>query len=174
VNDVDVLVLHGSPGSGKSTLAAAVAELLREHGRPNAVIDLDDLAMVYPYPGRSFARDNLRAIWPNYAAVADLRLVIAGVIADEDELVQLRAAVPGSRLFVCELTAPEAVLKRRVTAREPNEFWRSRLRDFVDLYQRRDDLARIRDFQVPTHEGSVADAAREVIEKVGWGFGPKP
>lgn len=32
----------------------------------------------------------------------------------------LRAAVPGARFTVCELTAPAAVLKEQVTAREPN------------------------------------------------------
>jgi uridine kinase len=75
VNRVDVLVLHGSPGSGKTTQARAIAELLRESDMANAVIDLDDLNKVYPYPERSFARDNLKAIWPNYAAIPDLRLV---------------------------------------------------------------------------------------------------
>jgi hypothetical protein len=134
----------------------------------NAVIDLDDLNKVYPYPERSFARDNLKAIWPNYAAIPDLRLVIPGVIADEEELVQLRVAVPGSRFVVCELTAPEAVLKDRVSAREPNEYWQDRLRNFVDVYHQRSDLASIRDFQVSTHDRSVNEAAREVIEKAGW------
>lgn len=174
VNNVDVLVLHGSPGSGKSTLSGAIADLLRESGLANAVIDLDDLTMVYPHPERSFALNNLRAIWPNYATIAGLRLVIPSVIADEDERVQLRAAVPGSRFVVCELTAPETVLKERVAAREPNEYWRSRLRNFVDLYQQRSDLARIRDFQVSTHARSVAEAAaREVIEQVGWQLQPE-
>ncbi|WP_446215329.1 AAA family ATPase [Micromonospora sp. IBHARD004] len=173
VNNVDVLVLHGSPGSGKSTLSGAIADLLRESGLANAVIDLDDLTMVYPHPERSFALNNLRAIWPNYATIAGLRLVIPSVIADEDERVHLRAAVPGSRFVVCELTAPETVLKERVAAREPNEYWRSRLRNFVDLYQQRSDLARIRDFQVSTHARSVAEAAREVIEQVGWQLRPE-
>lgn len=61
VNNVDVLVLHGSPGSGKSTLSGAIADLLRESGLANAVIDLDDLTMVYLHPERSFALSNLRA-----------------------------------------------------------------------------------------------------------------
>jgi hypothetical protein len=134
----------------------------------HAVIDLDDLSMIHPHPRRSFARDNLRAIWPNYAAVPHLKAVIPAVIADAEELVQLRAAMPASRLVVCELTAPETVLRDRVTAREPNEYWRKRLRDFVDLYHRRTDLADIRDFQIATHGRSVDETAQEIIEKAGW------
>ena len=58
-------------------LSGAIADLLRESGLVNAVIDLDDLTMVCPHPERSFALNNLRAIWPNYATIAGSRLVIA-------------------------------------------------------------------------------------------------
>jgi predicted kinase len=130
----EVLVLHGSPGSGKTTLSMAVSEILRSDGVPHAVIDLDDISIIHPSPGRSFARDNLRAIWPNYAAVPGIKVIIPSVLADEQERELLLAAVPGARLTVCELTAPEPVLKERVTARERNEYWRETLRSFVDLY----------------------------------------
>jgi ABC-type proline/glycine betaine transport system ATPase subunit len=93
VNDIDVLVLHGSPGSGKSTVSRAIAELLRAADVPNAVIDLDDLSLVYPHPGRSFAHDNLRAAWPHFAAIPHLKVVLPTVVG------QLRAAVPGSALW---------------------------------------------------------------------------
>jgi shikimate kinase len=168
VNNIDVLVLHGSPGAGKTTLGRAVSEILREADLAHGVIDLDEISLVYPYQGRSFARENLEAIWPRYAAVPGLRLLLPSVIADEEELVLLRDAVPGANLAVCELTAPEAVLKKRVTAREPNEFWQEGLRGWVDVYHARNDLEKIRDFLVSTHERSQEDAAREVLEKVGW------
>jgi hypothetical protein len=132
------------------------------------VIDLDDLSKVYPHPRRSFALENLQVIWPNYAAIPQLKVVIPSVIADEQEREQLRAATLGARFLVCELTAPQSVLKDRVTAREPNGFWRTRLRKFVDLYYRRTDLPRIRDFQVKTYSCSVDEAAREVVEKARW------
>ena len=62
----DVLALHGSPGSGKSTLARALALALAEGDVPWGVIDLDELSLIHPYPGRFFPRENLRVLWPNY------------------------------------------------------------------------------------------------------------
>jgi chloramphenicol 3-O-phosphotransferase len=164
----EVLVLHGSPGSGKSTLAAAIAERLRVADLAHAVIDLDEISLVHPHPGHGFALRNLKAIWPHYAAVPGLRLIVPSVIADEDELVTFRAAVPCDRFLVCELTAPRPVLEERVLAREPNEFWRERLRYFLDLYGARTDLDRIRDFAVSTYDRPIDEAAREVIAKAGW------
>ena len=168
MKNIGVLVLHGSPGAGKTTLARAVSEILREADLAHGVIDLDEISLVHPGQGRSFARENLKAIWPRYAAVPGLRLLLPSVIADEEELLLLRDALPGANLAVCELTAPEAVLKERVTAREPNEFWQEGLRRWVDVYHARNDLDKIRDFLVSTHERSERDAAREVVEKVGW------
>ena len=168
MNDIDVLVLHGSPGSGKTTLTRAVSERLRTAGLAHAVIDLDELSLVHPSPRRSFATENLAAIWPNYAAIPGLKVVLDTVVADEEELGRLRAAAPASTFAVCELTAPVSVLKERVTAREPNEFWQGRLRDFVDLHHRRTDLARIRDFLVSTHDTTADEAATAVLEQTGW------
>lgn len=164
----DVLVLHGSPGSGKSTLARAVAEILREADVPHAVIDIDELSLIHPHPGRPFGTTNLAAIWPHYTAVANLRVIIPTVVADHDDLARLRAATPGRSFVVCELTAPRAVLHERVRAREPNEFWQERLRAFVDHHARRTDLATIRDFTVSTHDRPIKATAREILDRAGW------
>ena len=169
MDGVEVLVLHGSPGSGKSTLAREISEILRTSDIAHAVIDLDELSLVFPSPARSFAYDNLAAIWPNYVACGPLKVLIPSVIADAAERERLRVCVPGARFVVCELTAPAEILKHRVTAREPNEHWRRTLRDFVDLYAGRTDLAGIRDFQVDTGHQPVLASAREVVRQLGWG-----
>ena len=160
-----VLVLHGSPGSGKTTIARAVAERLCQLDHANAVIDLDELAIVYPEQGRWFSRANLRAVWPNYASVADVRVLLPLVVRDHDDLRDLKEITAPARFVVCELTAPREILERRVVEREPNDYWRSRLLDFVALYRERDDHPAIRDFQVPTHPQSIEDTALEVIAR---------
>lgn len=147
---VDVLALHGSPGAGKSTLARALALTLAQANIPWGVIDMDELSLIHPYPGRSFPRENLRAIWPNYvAAVPEIKLIIPTVFADEREVELLRAVLPGARLIICELTAPVQILKQRVTEREPTEELAAGLRGWVDVYHARSDHERIRHFRWP-------------------------
>jgi adenylylsulfate kinase-like enzyme len=164
----EVLVLHGSPGSGKTTLAEAIAERLRQANLPSALIDLDALSIVHPYQGRPFTRANLRAVWPNYAAVPDVRVVLPLVVVDHDDLRELKEMTRPARFLVCELSAPREVLERRVIDREPNDFWKARVLDFVALYHDRNDHPAIRDFQVRTDRGSVLDVASEVIGRCGW------
>lgn len=168
MSNPEVLVLHGSPGSGKSTLAEAVAARLRQAKIPSALVDLDALSIVYPHPGRSFSRENLRAVWPNYAAVANVKVILPLVVVDAADLAELKQITSARRFFVCELTAPRSVLEERVAVREPNDFWKSRLLNWVSVYHRRNDLPSLRDFQVSTHERSVEESAGEILELCGW------
>ena len=165
----DVLVLHGSPGSGKSTLARALSEALRVADIAHGVIDMDELSLVHPYPGRWFPRDNLRSIWPNYVAAApDIKLIIPLVFNDEQEVDLIREAMPGATLLICETTAPIDVLKERVTEREPTEEWAEALRTWVDVYHARSDHERIRHFQVVTYPATVDESVREILTWTGW------
>jgi adenylylsulfate kinase-like enzyme len=168
MNNVEVLVLHGSPGSGKTTVAEAIAERMRQQNVASALIDLDALNIVTPEQGRHFSRANLRAVWPNYAAVPNVRVVLPVVVVDRDDLAELKEITAPARFIVCELTAPRDILEARVVRREPNHYWRTRLVDLVALYHRCDHHPEIRDFQVATHPGSVQDAADDVLRLCGW------
>ena len=164
----EVLVLHGSPGAGKSTLAEAIAEQLRAEDIPSALIDLDALSIVHPHPGPAFSRSNLRAVWPNYAAVPGVKVVLPLVVKHADDLAELREITSAERLLVCELTAPRSILEARVTEREPTEFWKDRLLYWVDVYSQRDDLEVIRDFAVSTDGRRVEECVDEIINLCGW------
>jgi energy-coupling factor transporter ATP-binding protein EcfA2 len=165
----DVLVLHGSPGSGKSTLARTVSGALGAADVAHGVIDMDELSLVHPYLGHSFARANLRAIWPNYvAAIPNIKLIIPMVFEDEQEVGLLLAAMPGARLMICETAAPIAVLKNRVTERELTEEGAEGLRRWIDVYHARSDHERIRHFRVITHPATVEKSTQEILELTGW------
>ncbi len=168
LSNTEVLLLHGSPGSGKTTLAAAVAEQLRQADQAHAVIDLDQLSLIYPYQDRPFSHRNLKVIWPNYTAVPDLKVIIPTVIADAADYQSLIDAIPAAKVMICELTAPESILKDRVTAREPNAYWQERLRKWVDVYHQRDESQTFGDFQVTTHDKSIDETAKEIIKKANW------
>jgi adenylate kinase family enzyme len=168
MNNVEVLILHGSPGSGKSTLADALSEYFREADLTNIVIDPDELSRVYPPQDHSFSRRGLKAIWPVYSAVPNIKVIIPTVILDTEDLRLILDAIPAKRVMICELVAPEAVLKDRVSAREPNEYWQNRLRKWVDVYHQRDDSQKFGDFQVTTHDKSIEDTVKEIVEKAGW------
>ena len=168
MSSASVLILHGSPGSGKTTLARVISEQLRASGVAHGVIDVDELNLVFPSPRPDFWLTNLAAIWPNYTQVPGIRMIIPTVVADAERLEQLRAAAPAASFVVCELTAPIAVLKARVTEREPTEEWRESLRAWVDHHAARTDLEDIRDVLVSTHDRTEEDAAREVLRVIGW------
>src|SRR5579863_5883029 len=134
MNHTEVLVLNGSPGSGKTTLGNAIAERLREMDTPHAVIDVDELARVYPEIGSSLGWKNLRVIWPNYTALPNLKVILPVCIDTKRDLDELRNAVPSNKFSICELVADESVLKERVTKREPNDYWQSKLRALVEKH----------------------------------------
>ena len=168
MNHTEVLVLNGSPGSGKTTLANAIAERLREMDAPHAVIDVDELARVYPEIGSSICWNNLRAMWPNYTALPNLKVILPVCIDSKRDLEELRNAAPSRKFSICELVADEFVLKERVTKREPNEYWQSKLRGLVEKHLGKDTTYRFADFRVRTDDKSIGEAVEEILSHLGW------
>jgi predicted kinase len=168
MNNTDVLVLNGSPGSGKSTLANAIDERLRTIGLAHAVIDVDELCRVAPEPDRSLKWRNLRAMWPNYSAIPNLKVILPVCIDSKKDLEELRNAAPSEKFTICQLVADESILKDRVTRREPNEYWQRLLISLVDRYLAKDPDDRFGDFRVRTDDKTIEDAAQEIIGRLGW------
>lgn len=169
---IELLALNGAPGTGKNTVTHALSERLGEATVPHAIIDVDEIALIFD--GRPFAEkkafmwQNLAAIWPNYAALDGIKVIIPLVINNDNELEAFKTATPGAKRIICELTAPIAVLKQRVAAREPHN--QERMFALIDSYEqlRQTNAGKYADFEVSTHDKSIAEVADEIVAKVGW------
>jgi energy-coupling factor transporter ATP-binding protein EcfA2 len=164
----DILVLHGPPGSGKTTVGNAIADILRQARIPHLVLEIDELERIYPEDDPFIKWRILASIWPNYHPRGEIKVILPVLIDTAEDLRQLRAAVPARSMRIGELSAGEAILHDRVTAREPNEFWQSKLRGLVDKYGQRDAGQQFGDFRVRTDERSAESVAREILEHLGW------
>ena len=173
VTDAEVLVLNGSPGSGKTTLANAIAEQLRQMDVPHAVIDVDELGRVHPEIDSAICWRNLSAIWPNYSAFPNLKAILPVCIDRRHDWEALRSAVSAKRFTICELVAGESVLKQRVTSREPNEYWQSKLRKLVDRHLGKHAADKFGDFRVRTDDKSIDETAREILQRLNWRSTPR-
>ena len=72
--------------------------------------------------------------------------------------------IPWSR----ETKGEESALVERVTIREPNDYWRSKLRGLAERYVERPDDLKFGDFTVDTEAQAPEQSANEVLEKIGW------
>jgi predicted kinase len=168
---VACLLITGTAGVGKSAVAKEVGELMRLDSTGFAVIDLDAIAKCTtdpPVPGffeSAIMIENLSAIWPNYKRYGVSRLILARAVASRSELDALRHAIPSSSWTVCRLTAPDAVVASRLSARESGIASPFLLRIAPGLA---DDLAAagIDDFAIENSaERGLTNVAKEVLAR---------
>ncbi len=177
--EVSVLLITGTVGAGKTAVAREIGELLRVNrvagGMKMAcgVIDLDALSYVAAGPvedrfNSNFVVENLKAIWPNYAARGVDHLVLARYVGAAHEVEAYREAIPSATVTVCRVTAPADTVQDRLRRRECGV-----ARDFLMALSRTlaaeiEELA-LEDFAVENGpDRLVTDVAREVAERVGW------
>lgn len=63
--------------------------------------------------------ENLPLLWPNYVAHGATHLVLAHVLEDGADKDRYLSAVPGAKLSVARVTAPEELRLARLRARMP-------------------------------------------------------
>ena len=167
-------MLSGTLGAGKTRLAEEVADLLRERGLRHAVLDLDALCQAWPPPDDDpwhdrLALANLAAVWPGYAAAGVGHLVLARVVADPaDRQRYERALAPDVDLTVVLVQAGAATRRARLTAREPDGYWRSgHLARSDGLARQLADLS-LEDVRVDNDGRPARAVAEEVLLRLGW------
>ena len=168
-----VILITGPVGVGKTTVAFEVSALLEAAGVAHAVVDMDALRSCHPAPpgdrfNEALGLRNLAAIWPNFRAAGAGRVLLADVVESRDELPRYREAIPGAAITVVRLCASLETLTARVRRRESGALLAWHLERTAELaaQMERDQLE---DFAVETDGRAVAEVAREILERCGWG-----
>ena len=163
------ILLTGTVGSGKTAVTIAIGDLLELRRQPYALVDLDWLGWVEPAPGspltqRSVLVENLRLIWPTFREAGAERLVLARYVEDRAQLDELRAALPGVELVVVRLVATQAVIERRLRARDSG----AQLAEHLAHAAARSEANALEDAVVENGDRPLAEVAAEVLAVAGW------
>jgi hypothetical protein len=159
-------------GSGKTVVTIALGELLQGRGHAYALVDLDWLGWVDPAPGsrltqRAVLAENLRLIWPTFRDAGVERLVLARYLEDRTQLDEFRAALPGVELTVLRLVASEALIERRLRARDTGAQLAEHLAESAAFAARAEANA-LEDAVVDNGDRPVDDVAADVLKAAGW------
>lgn len=171
--DVEVLLIGGRSGVGKSTLGWEVSRQLQASGAAHCFIEGDNLDQVFPAPAGDPVREaiseaNLAAMWNNYRALGQTRLVYTNTAAVISAPWMARALGGEVRFIGVLLTAGDDTAAGRLAGREiggglPASLERSRL-----AARWLDAEAPAWVVRVPTDDRTIPDIAAEVIGLTGW------
>ncbi|MFJ2768787.1 hypothetical protein [Streptomyces sp. NPDC087300] len=171
----EVLLIGGRSGVGKSSVGWEVAAQLRAADIAHALIEGDLLDAVHPTPEDDphlarITERNLAAIWANYTELGCRRLVYtntASVLAAEER--PFVRALAGPRIIRVLLTATDATVEARLTARERGSELEQQLRRSALTARRLADHAAPDAHRIATDGRAVRDIAAEVLTKTAWG-----
>jgi adenylylsulfate kinase len=168
---VRAVLLVGPVGSGKTAIATELGELLGARGLPVAVIDLDWLGWFHAAPGGpspdELIAENLGAVWPRFRSAGARYLALARALTTSDQLRALRDALDGVDLMVALVRAPDAVIAARLGRRDQGAVLREHLVQAAAMRRALQD-AHLEDLVVDNEHGSANEAARSLLERLGW------
>lgn len=169
-NNITILVINGSPGAGKSTTAGAISDVLYQKMILHALIDFDELGLVHPKPkDLPIQWMNLKSVLENFSKVEDLEKIIIPIAIDSQEILdQLKSCLPNAEWIICELLANKDELLKRVTNREPDDYWREKLRKLVINYADRDETTKFGELKVRTDDKTIGEVANEILLTIKW------
>lgn len=169
MDQIEILVINGSPGSGKTSTANKLSDLLRENEIAHVVIDFDELGRIYPETNKNVQWENLTSVCLNFSKVEGLNKFIIPIAIDSSEILdRLKKCASYAKWIICELVAEREVLLERVAKREPNEYWREKLKTLVHNYADRPENTKFGELKIKTDTKSVKEVAQEILEKVNW------
>jgi hypothetical protein len=170
----ELLLIGGGAGVGKSTVGWEVSHVLQARGTAHCLVEGDYLDQIHPAPAddphrTGITERNLAAIWANYAALGQSRLVYTNTVSVLEEPMIRRAMGEGDVRSTCVLlTASEATTRERLARREIGSQLAPHLERSLAMARRLDAQAPPRTVRVTTDGRSVEDIAHEVVHAAGW------
>ena len=117
-----VVLLTGPPGAGTTTVLTALMNLLEADEDSYAAVEVEALALVYPWPDDDAAFAHVEFVAQSFRRRGYPLLLVSATIEDTESLRRLLAALPAQDVLLVRLEAPPEVLRERLTRREPPDW----------------------------------------------------
>ncbi|MCF2131578.1 hypothetical protein L1I79_34905 [Strepomyces sp. STD 3.1] len=175
----DLLLIGGGSGVGKSTVGWEVSALLRGAGTAHCLIEGDGMDQIHPAPEgdphrTAVTERNIAAVWANYAALGQRRLIYTNTVSILEASMIGRAmgggGVPVTRVRVTPvlLTADEATVRQRLALRETGSQFGVHIERSLRMARRLAEEAPAGTVRVATDGRTVPDIAAEVLRAAAW------
>ena len=167
-------MICGAAGVGKSTVAWEIGRQLQIGDVRHAMIDTDELDRVFPQPEplselNALNRKNLKALWENFAALGQSRLILCGVFIDLDaNLSWISESLENADIAVVRLAASDEALRKRIETREIGSGREDQLRRTLAQARALRKKTTDRAFVVETDGRSPEEIAQEILGVIGW------
>lgn len=169
----EVLVIGGRSGSGKSSLGWEVSSRLQEASVAHCFIEGDFLDQAYPAPEGDPSRtklteDNLAVLWRNYAVRGYRRLIYTNTVSVLESDLVARAMGGNVRTTGVLLTADDATIRSRLSAREVGSQFEAHVERSARMSAYLDEHTPEWIARVSTHGRSLVELAEDVVKLTGW------
>ncbi|MFD8566669.1 hypothetical protein [Streptomyces sp. NPDC059639] len=169
----ELLLIGGGAGVGKTTVAWEVSTLLQEKGTAHCLIEGDYMDQVHPAPDgdphrAEITERNLAAVWSNYTALGQYRLIYTNTVSVLEGLMISRAMDGDVNAVRTLLTAEEDTVRQRLAQREIGSQLHAHTDRSLRMARHLDEKAPAGTVRIPTDRRSVRDIAEQVIQTISW------
>ncbi|MFD5317753.1 hypothetical protein [Streptomyces sp. NPDC127098] len=170
----ELLLIGGGAGVGKTTVAWEVSAALRAAGTAHCLIEGDYMDQIHPAPAddphrAAITERNTAAIWANYAALGQRRLIYTNTVSILEEPMLRRAMGGGAIRSTCVLlTAEEATVRERLAGREIGSQLDAHIERSLRMARELNERAPAGTVRIPTDGRGVEDIALDVVRTVAW------
>ncbi|MFI1353199.1 AAA family ATPase [Streptomyces sp. NPDC020898] len=170
----ELLLIGGGAGVGKTTVAWEVSAALQGRGTAHCLIEGDYMDQIHPAPQddphrAAITERNTAAVWSNYAALGQRRLVYSNTVSILEAPMINRAMGGGEVRARCVLlTAGETTVRERLAQREIGSQLTAHIERSLRNARELDEKAPAGTVRIPTDGRSVEDIAVDVIKAAAW------